>query len=267
MGTSKSCLPVKWCACHHSPRRHSTLKRRSRTEELFRNNAIDLNRASPDELLFLPGITRPLALSIVAYRNANHGFKHKSEILKVDGMTWLLFKRICDDVQVSSLPPRPVETTRLDLNAASYAELCAVPGVTPSLAAEIIEQRERHGPFRSIEDLRQVKGADENLVGLVRERVTLNPRISLASEAQLYFTPCAADARSLTSLILDTIPAELQAKIAASPPPPARLLSLRSGKGRRLRFASWNLQRLTVDKVQNPGVREVICRTILANKY
>ncbi|KAG6464501.1 hypothetical protein O3G_MSEX014560 [Manduca sexta] len=32
------------------------------------------------------------------------------------------------------------------------------------------------------------------------------------------------------------------------------------------RLASWNLHQLSMDKITNPGVREVICRTILENK-
>lgn len=32
------------------------------------------------------------------------------------------------------------------------------------------------------------------------------------------------------------------------------------------RLASWNLHQLSVDKITNPGVREVVCRTILENK-
>jgi hypothetical protein len=33
-----------------------------------------------------------------------------------------------------------------------------------------------------------------------------------------------------------------------------------------LRIATWNLQDFTLDKAENPGVKEVICRTILENR-
>lgn len=33
-----------------------------------------------------------------------------------------------------------------------------------------------------------------------------------------------------------------------------------------VRIATWNLQDFTVEKVQNPGVMEVICRTVLENR-
>lgn len=40
---------------------------------------------------------------------------------------------------------------------------------------------------------------------------------------------------------------------------------LRNGK-RALRIATWNLQAFTQEKAENPGVKEVICRTILENR-
>lgn len=33
-----------------------------------------------------------------------------------------------------------------------------------------------------------------------------------------------------------------------------------------LRLASWNLTAMTADKAENPGVREVVCRTVLENR-
>lgn len=33
-----------------------------------------------------------------------------------------------------------------------------------------------------------------------------------------------------------------------------------------LRIATWNLQEFTLEKAENPGVKEVICRTILENR-
>ncbi|HZZ84465.1 MAG TPA: helix-hairpin-helix domain-containing protein [Anaeromyxobacteraceae bacterium] len=46
----------------------------------------------------------------------------------------------------------------IDLATASAEDLAAVPGLTPRLAAEVVADRERRGPFRSPEDLRRVRG-------------------------------------------------------------------------------------------------------------
>ncbi len=46
----------------------------------------------------------------------------------------------------------------VDVNAATAEELAAIPGLSPRLAAEIVAERRRHGPFGSVEELRRVRG-------------------------------------------------------------------------------------------------------------
>lgn len=47
---------------------------------------------------------------------------------------------------------------RVDLNAAPAAELRRLPGVGPTLAARIVEHRQKHGPFRRPQDVIIVRG-------------------------------------------------------------------------------------------------------------
>jgi hypothetical protein len=75
----------------------------------------------------------------------------------------------------------------------------------------------------------------------------------------------AKDTLSLASILLETLPPELQTILVSSPP--YRPSTVNDHKQTIFRFASWNLQQLTNEKAQNPGVREVICRVILENKY
>ncbi len=55
---------------------------------------------------------------------------------------------------------KPVASTlsQLDLNAAAEADLVRLPGIGPVMAKRIVEYRQAHGPFKRLEDLRQVKG-------------------------------------------------------------------------------------------------------------
>jgi competence protein ComEA len=46
----------------------------------------------------------------------------------------------------------------VDLNRASEADLEALPGIGPALAQAIIDHRSQHGPFRSVDDLADVRG-------------------------------------------------------------------------------------------------------------
>lgn len=53
----------------------------------------------------------------------------------------------------------PATTTGVvNLNTASEAELERLPGIGPAKAAAIVAYRQKHGPFRRVEDLRRVKG-------------------------------------------------------------------------------------------------------------
>jgi competence protein ComEA len=61
--------------------------------------------------------------------------------------------------------------TRLDLNTATAAELQELPGVGPATAREIIAAR----PFKSVEDLAQVKGIGEARLAQIRDRVRVAP--------------------------------------------------------------------------------------------
>lgn len=49
----------------------------------------------------------------------------------------------------------------LDLNRVSAEDLCLIPGIGESLAHEIVAYRERRKGFRSVEELKQVKGIGE----------------------------------------------------------------------------------------------------------
>jgi competence ComEA-like helix-hairpin-helix protein len=57
---------------------------------------------------------------------------------------------------------------RLDLNAASEAELDRLPGIGPVLARRIVEHRARHGRFRRVEELLAVPGVGPGLLERLR---------------------------------------------------------------------------------------------------
>ena len=53
---------------------------------------------------------------------------------------------------------KPVKPARPDLNTADVSALCAVSGVGPVLARRVVADREQHGPFASVGDVRRVPG-------------------------------------------------------------------------------------------------------------
>ncbi|WP_100499898.1 ComEA family DNA-binding protein [Geodermatophilus chilensis] len=61
----------------------------------------------------------------------------------------------------------------VDLNAATAADLDALPGIGPVLAQRIVEHRERNGSFRSVEQLDDVPGIGPATYAELAELVTV----------------------------------------------------------------------------------------------
>jgi competence protein ComEA len=59
----------------------------------------------------------------------------------------------------------------IDLNNATSAQLETLPGIGPALAGAIIAERDRRGGFRSVNELREVRGIGEKRFGDLRDRV------------------------------------------------------------------------------------------------
>ncbi len=55
-------------------------------------------------------------------------------------------------------PPPVAKGGLLQLNSADYAELVRLPGIGPVLAGRIMDYRDRHGPFFTIDSLLNVPG-------------------------------------------------------------------------------------------------------------
>lgn len=61
----------------------------------------------------------------------------------------------------------------INVNTASEAQLEDLPGIGPTLAAAIVAERERNGPFRSPDDLTRVHGIGAGRLAQLRDFVTV----------------------------------------------------------------------------------------------
>jgi competence protein ComEA len=61
----------------------------------------------------------------------------------------------------------------VSLNSATQPELEALPGIGPTLAEAIITERERRGGFRSVNELRDVRGIGEKRFADLKDKVTI----------------------------------------------------------------------------------------------
>jgi competence protein ComEA len=57
---------------------------------------------------------------------------------------------------------------RIDLNQATWVELLQLPGIGESLARRILDYREQHGPFESVDELDHIKGIGPKTIEKLR---------------------------------------------------------------------------------------------------
>ena len=89
---------------------------------------------------------------------------------------WAVWEGLCRNVLLdhpssSAAEPRPREPLpdmRVDVNAASAAELSLLPGLGPSLAQRIVENRMAKGPFKTLEDVDRVPGIGKAIIERMR---------------------------------------------------------------------------------------------------
>ncbi|ALM52841.1 hypothetical protein AR456_11540 [Halomonas huangheensis] len=58
-----------------------------------------------------------------------------------------------------------MEIVPININEASLEVLVELPGIGPSKAQTILDEREANGPFSSLEDLKRVSGIGDAIVG------------------------------------------------------------------------------------------------------
>ena len=61
----------------------------------------------------------------------------------------------------------------VNLNAATARQLMSLPGIGPVTADRILEYREAHGPFRTVDELIKVKSIGEKKLQRIRHFITI----------------------------------------------------------------------------------------------
>lgn len=73
----------------------------------------------------------------------------------------------------SSNSPNDKSTNLVNINTATKEELDTLPGVGPATAEKILNYRQEHGNFQSIEDLKNVKGIGEAKFNKLQDKISI----------------------------------------------------------------------------------------------
>jgi len=72
-----------------------------------------------------------------------------------------------------TVPTWAEEAVKININTANEAELTQLKGVGPKTAASIIKYRKEISPFKTLEDLMNVKGIGEKTFEKIKDRITV----------------------------------------------------------------------------------------------
>ncbi|XP_034235594.1 endonuclease/exonuclease/phosphatase family domain-containing protein 1-like isoform X2 [Thrips palmi] len=284
---------------------------------------LNVNLASEEELMTLPDISRADAHNIVEYRQRLGRFKKVEDLALVSGIgadkLALIRPEICvaprrspscassraqstDSIHSVDSKPLPRPVPLLNINTATVFELQAIPGFTQEIAANVIDYRDTHGNFSTLDHLTKVKGINHIRLGAVRARLTAcsenaavpvrngyassfnvvhgtpksSPKLTASHSSQPIANGKISGHRKTMSVPVKLGPTSnglavrdiLDVLSACSPRPIVEDHFDGKRKGRpAIRMATWNLSGLSLEKAENPGVKEVICRTILENRF
>jgi competence protein ComEA len=64
---------------------------------------------------------------------------------------------------------------KININKATVEQFTELKGVGESYAKKIVEYREKNGPFKKIEDIKEVKGIGDKLFEKIKDQITVEP--------------------------------------------------------------------------------------------
>ena len=133
------------------------------------NTPIDINTASAEELMQLPGMNHSLPYRIINYREKLGSFVDLQQIKTVYGMT--------DSVYQMILPFFKIDLNtikKININMASEYELSLNPNINRNIAKAIVIYRQQHGNYQQLEDLKKIVFINEEMFQKIIPYLTIN---------------------------------------------------------------------------------------------
>jgi DNA uptake protein ComE-like DNA-binding protein len=130
---------------------------------------IDLNTASQEQLVSIPGVGEYFAGRIVNYRDKLGGFIKKEQLLEISKVDVDLYSRIEGYLKLNE-----GESRKISINTADAKELQAHPYIDWSVANSIVKIRnQKENKYKSIEEIKVSVLIDEELFEKIKPYLSL----------------------------------------------------------------------------------------------
>ncbi len=130
---------------------------------------IDINSADTSSLIALPGIGSKLATRIINFREKLGGFVNIQQVAETYGVPDSTFQKIKSLLQC----PNPLPKT-INVNVADASQLRSHPYIKWNIANAIVNYRQQHGNFTSLNDLKKIDIISAELFQKIAPYLTLS---------------------------------------------------------------------------------------------
>jgi len=131
--------------------------------------AFDINTADTIALKKINGIGTKLSARIVKFRDKLGGFTQPTQLAEVYGLS----PEVLDSLQKYTFIQPGFNPKQINLNTATFEELRQHPYLNYNLARIIVSYRTQHGPYQSLDDLRNIKQMTEQQLQKLRPYLQL----------------------------------------------------------------------------------------------
>ncbi len=136
-------------------------KRGESVHDELEESEMSLESVTLTELMTLHGMEEEIAVEVIRYIR-NNDIKSLDELLKLEGIDRQTLKVWAQDLH-----------SRIDVNRAGVKALSKIKSIGKKLAEKIVEFREKHGPFKTLEDMLQVKGLGKKKLAKIRDKIAV----------------------------------------------------------------------------------------------
>jgi competence protein ComEA len=112
---------------------------------------IELNGADSAKLTEVKGIGPSFAMRIIRYRDRLGGFYHEEQLKDVYGVDSMKYAEIAGQLTIN-----PALVSKIKINAISFESLRQFPYLTYKQANAIIQYRQQHGHYNSINEIKKI---------------------------------------------------------------------------------------------------------------
>lgn len=124
----------------------------------FSQALIDINTADTTALIALPGIGSKLSQRIINFRDRLGGFHSVEQVGETFGLPDSTFQKIKKRLVVKT-----TSVKRINVNTATVDELKAHPYIRYAIGNAIVQYRNQHGNFLSVDELKKIMAVTEEV--------------------------------------------------------------------------------------------------------